>query len=273
MIQIKLPAVGRSFVMNRYVVLLAACFVIVAQNVRAEQFVVQGSTTFYDRIMTSHLPEIERVSKQTLVVIPTKTSLGLLALFEMQADFAMISTELKNEVADLKGTNPDLTFDNLQTFKITNTRMAFAVHPSNPVRSVSASVMRRILVGEITNWREIGGEDKPIRLVFVRDGGGVQTSVQGQLLEGAAIRAPDEIRVQVGTQVLKVVEQEPGALGISQLGLVRRSSAAELLTDVAVDQTLSLVTLGPPTAAMRSVIGAAQHIMNADTAQNGLPVR
>jgi phosphate transport system substrate-binding protein len=261
-----------SFV-NRYVVLLAACLVIVAQEVRADQFVVQGSTTFYDRIMTTHLLEIEHMSNQKLVVIPTKTSLGLLALFEMQADFAMISTELKSEVADLKHTNPDLPFDNLETFKVANTRMAFAVHPSNPVKSVSAGVMRRILLGEITNWREIGGEDKPIRLVLVRDGGGVQTSVQGQLLEGTPIRAPDQIRVQIGTQVLKIVEQEPGALGISQLGLVQRSSAVELTTNVAIDQTLSLVTLGPPTAAMRAVIGAVQHITKADVEQIGLPIQ
>ena len=133
--------------------------------------------------------------------------------------------------------------------------------------------MRRILLGEITNWREIGGEDKSIRLVLVRDGGGVQTSVQGRLLDGAPIRAPDQIRVQVGTQVLKIVEQEPGALGVSQLSLVQRSSAAELITDVVIDQTLSLVTLGPPTAAMRAVIGAVQHITKADIEQNGLPAQ
>jgi phosphate transport system substrate-binding protein len=226
---------------------------------------MQGSTTFVDRIMARHLAAIEKMSNQTLVVIPTKTSLGLLALFEMQADFAMVSTQVENEVADLKASNPRLAFENLRTFEIANIRMAFAVHPSNQIRSVTVAVMRRILLGEITNWRELGGEDTPIRLVLVRDGGGVQASVQWQLLKGAPIRAPDQIRVQVGTQVLKIVEQEPGALGISQLSLLERSSAVELSTDVAVGQKLSLVTLGPPTAAMRAVIGAVEQITKVDT--------
>jgi phosphate transport system substrate-binding protein len=256
---------------NRCVIVLAAFFSIIAQDAWADQFVMQGSTTFCDRIMTRHLAAIEHMSNQTLVVIPTKTNLGLLALLEKQADFAMISTQIGNEVADLRRTNPDLAFDDLKTFEITKTRMAFAVHPSNPIRSVTVDVMRRILLGEVTNWRDLGGEDTPIKLVLVRDGGGVQTSVQGQLLKGLAIRAPDQIRVQVGTQVLKIVEQEPGALGISQLNLVQRSSAVELSTDVAIDQKLSLVTLGQPTTPMRAVIDAVQQITKTDSEQNSLP--
>jgi phosphate transport system substrate-binding protein len=224
----------------------------------ADQFVMQGSTTFSDRILSTHLTAIERSSTHTLVVIPTKSSLGLLALFEGEADFAMISTQIESEIAVLSQTRPELPFDRLQIYEVSRTRMAFAVHPTNPVRSASIGVMRRVLSGEITNWQGLGGQDIAIKMVYVRDGGGVQTSVQSQILGGLPIHVPDPIRVQAGTQVLKIVEQEPGALGMSQLNLLLRSHAAELSTDIPIEQRLSLVTLGPPTFQMRSVINAVQ---------------
>ena len=80
-------------------VLLLGCSAAAAQS-----YVVQGSTTFTHRIMDAHLAEIEMGSGHRLTVIPNKSSLGLLALFEKRADFAMISGPLNAEVQALKQT-------------------------------------------------------------------------------------------------------------------------------------------------------------------------
>jgi ABC-type phosphate transport system substrate-binding protein len=266
----KIPSIAskqkrdRRSLVNRCGLIVLVAFVFPAQCAWADELVIQGSTTFSDRILSTDLSAIERASKHTLVVVPTKSSLGLLSLFEVQADFAMISTGIEGEIAVLRQNHPDLPFDRLQTFEVSRTRMAFAVNPTNPVRSASIDVMRHVLSGEITNWRDLGGQSIAIKLVLVRDGGGVQTSVQSQILNGMPIHAPDAIRVQVGSQVLKIFEQEPEALGLSQLNLLLRSHAVELSTDVAIEQRLSLVTLGPPTAQMREVIGAVQKIAKTD---------
>jgi phosphate transport system substrate-binding protein len=245
---------------NCRAIILLVVLMLPAHVARADRFVLQGSTTFNDCIMSNYLSAIEQATNHTLVVIPTKTNLGLIALLEGQADFAMISTRIENEIGTLRQTNPDLPFDLLQTFNVSRTRMAFAVNPANSVRSTNIDMMRRVLSGEITNWRDLGGPDLAIKLVFVRDGGGVQTSVENQVLDGIPIRAPNPIRVQVGAQVLKIVEQEPGALGMSQLNLVERSHAVELSTNITIEQKLGLVTLGAPTPQMLEVINAVKHI-------------
>ena len=247
--------------MNCRAIILLIVLMLPGHSARADRFVLQGSTTFNDCIISSHQSAVERATNHTLVVIPTKSDLGLIALLERQADFAMISTRIDSEISvALRRTNPDLPFDLLRTFEVSSTRMAFAVNPANAVRSISIDTMRRVLSGQITNCHDLGGADLAIKLVFVRDGGGVQTSVEGQVLDGVPIRAPDLIRVQVGTQVLKIVEQEPGALGMTQLNLVERSHAVELSTNVAIEQKLSLVTLGAPTPHMLEVIDAVKHI-------------
>jgi ABC-type phosphate transport system substrate-binding protein len=66
------------------------------------------------------------------------------------------------------------------------------------------------------------------------------------------------VRVQVGTQVVKVVSQEPGAIGITQLSIVRKSGAVQLETERAVEQVLSLVTFGEPSDEARRFIHAMQ---------------
>jgi phosphate transport system substrate-binding protein len=227
----------------------------------ANSLTVQGSTTFNQRLLVPHQGAIEAASGQKLNVVPNKSSTGLLALFEGRADLAMISSSLESEVQLLRQTHPSLAFDRLKTFSVSRTRIALAIHPSNPLRHVSADKLRRVFTGEITNWRELGWKDLPIRLVLVRDGGGVQLSLEAAL--AAKVTANDPIRLQIGSQVPKVVEQEPGALGLAQLGLVRKHNLPELAIGQVVEQQLNLVTLGEPSSAMKAVIEAARIVATA----------
>ena len=55
-------------------------------------------------------------------------------------------------------------------------------------------------------------------------GGGVTLSVASELFGGQPFTPANPIRVAFGAQVVKVVEQEPRALGIAQLGLTRSTS-------------------------------------------------
>jgi phosphate transport system substrate-binding protein len=227
-----------------------------------QTFIVQGSTTFTHRVMEPYQSAIEAASGHKLMVVPNKSSLGLLALFEKRGDFAMISGPLEAEIGTLRSTNPDLPFDRLQTFNIANTRMAFAVNRDNPVHAITDAKMRRILLGEIQNWREVGGADLPIRLVMVREGGGVEASIEAALLGGKSISVPNPILVQISSQVVKITEQLAEALGLSQLSIVMNSNTLELKTEHPVEQHLDLVTLGEPTPEMRKVIVAARDIMS-----------
>lgn len=226
----------------------------------AQTFVVQGSTTFTHRVMEPYQSAIEDASGHKLTVVPNKSSLGLLALFDKRADFAMISGPLANEIARLKLEHPDLAFDRLRAFQIWSTRMAFAVNKKNPVRHLASEQMRAILLGTITSWHEVGGPNLPIRVVHVRDGGGVQASIEQELLDGKVMHVPDAIPVQISSQVVKIVEQVPEGLGLSQLSIVKGANVAELKLDSNIEQHLTLVTLGDPTPAMQKVIEAAREI-------------
>lgn len=231
------------------------------QPAAAETISVYGSSTFYSQLMNPLQSAIESKSGHKLMVVSNKSSLGIMALFEKRADLAMISASLESQIAVLKRTNNALEFDKLKNFPVMHIRAAFAIHPKNAVRNVSIDQIRKILTGEINNWKTLGGTDIPIRVVIVRGGGGVPTAVEAELLDGKPITATEHaIYVQSGAHVMAVVGQEPGALGLAQLNLVQKHKLPELKTDRPVDQQLNLVSLGEPTAAMRAVVKATQEI-------------
>ena len=213
---------------------------------RSDNLVLQGSTTFATGVAQPFASAVEAQTGHHLEIIPNRSNLGLLALFEHKADLAMISTTLERELKILRRSNPDLPFQRLRAFEISRTHAAFVIHPSNPIRKARLQDIGKILTGEISNWRQLGGPDLPIRIVAVREGGGALASVESRLLDGAHISARDVIRVQVGTQTVKVVAQEPGALGITLLAIVKSSSAVELVTDEPIEQVLNLVSLDDP---------------------------
>jgi ABC-type phosphate transport system substrate-binding protein len=226
----------------------------------AEMLVVQGSTTFTRQIMEPHQRAIETAAGHQLTVIPNKSVPGLMALLEGRAHMAMISAPLDHEVAKLSASAMSHPVGRLRAHEIATTRVAIAVHASNPVRKASLDMVTRVLLGELHNWQQLGGPERPIRVVLVGGGGGVTGVVESELLKSQAAQAPNIIYVKTPVQLIQIVEQEPGAIGFAQLALVNQRRATELVTDKPIQQSLTLVTLGEPTPAMQSVIDAARAV-------------
>src|ERR1019366_4097006 len=227
-----------------------------AGTARSDNLVLQGSSTFSTAVALPFASAVEAQTGHHLEIIRNRSNLGLLALFEHKADLGMISTILEREVEILGRSNPGLPLQRLKAFEISRTRAALVIHPDNPVHSARLQDIGKILTGEISNWKQLGGPDLPIRVVAIREGGGVLASVEARLLDGSHISAPDMIRVQVGTQVVRVVAEEPGAIGIPQWTMVNSSSAVEMITAQPIEQVLSLVSLDDPSPAAIAIIDA-----------------
>ena len=70
------------------------------------------------------------------------------------------------------------------------TALAVVANAKNPVSELSTEQLRKIFAGEITNWKDVGGLDEPIRVTIravPETGAGVL--FQQVVLKGAAIRA------------------------------------------------------------------------------------
>ena len=82
------------------------------------------------------------------------SSAGIKAALDGSATIGMSSRELKEEEI-AEGANPLI---------ICRDGIAVAVNPENPVQNLSKDQVQKIFMGEITNWKEVGGNDEEIIL-------------------------------------------------------------------------------------------------------------
>jgi phosphate transport system substrate-binding protein len=255
----------RKAVTRRVLATALAAGVVCGQTTisNADTVRIQGSTTFNTHLLEPNKSAIESEAGHRLDVVANKSINGLVALVEGRADVAMLSAPLEVELKILHTTKPDFPHTMLRSFEIARTKVSLAVHPSNPVRAISRADLRRILLGDLTNWSDIGGPNLAIRIVAVREGGGVTATVQTQVLDGRPLATPGMIRLETPKQVLRVVEQEPGSLGLTQAALLVEHRHPELLLDKPIEQELHLVTFDAPTPAVKRVIDKLRTIARA----------
>ncbi len=95
----------------------------------------------------------------------------------------------------------------------------FVVNEDNPVDSITVDQARAIYAGEITNWKELGGEDREI-IPFQRNSeAGSQTLMEKLVMQGTPMMDPPTDYI-VGTmgqlmEAVKSYDDSPGAIGYS----------------------------------------------------------
>jgi phosphate transport system substrate-binding protein len=222
----------------------------------AGQVTLHGSTTVNNAIMVPKKAEIEKASGQQLDIVGNGSGRGIVDLVEGKAQIAMISAPLEDEVKKLNEKTPgSVDAGRLKAHQIGESRVAFAVHSGNTVKSLTNAQLTDVFAGKIKNWKEIGGADQPIVVVAAQPGDGLRSMVEATLLKGGSL--PGDTRAMTNaTQVAKVVSQLPGGIGIVAPNAID-SSVAELHGDTPIVQPLILVTMGDETAEIHQVLEAA----------------
>jgi len=67
--------------------------------------------------------------------------------------------------------------------------IAIAVHPSNPLANMSLTIgqLRDIFSGRVTNYKELGGPDRPIVLVQREDGSGTRSMFESLVMNNSEV--------------------------------------------------------------------------------------
>ena len=146
---------------------------------------------------------------------------GIAALINGTADIANASRAMKAEERQAAEAN------GIQPFEIQVARDALAVivHLSNPVDSLTLQQISDIYSGKITNWKEVGGEDRPIVLLSRETNSGTHVYFLEEVIrlgdtENPALFSPDTLLLPSSEGITTEVRQNPNAIGYDGLGYV-----------------------------------------------------
>lgn len=95
---------------------------------------------------------------------PTGSSAGIQAVERGRCDIGLSSRNLKDEEKE-KG---------LEATVLAYDGVAVIVHPDNPVSSLTPEDIKKVFTGEITNWKDLGGDDLQIVCIGRESGSGTR---------------------------------------------------------------------------------------------------
>jgi phosphate transport system substrate-binding protein len=113
---------------------------------------------------------------------------GLTALINGTCDIAESSRSIEPkelEKAKAKGVAP-------KEFLVALDGIAVVVHPKNPVKNLTVDQLRGIFLGEITNWKAVGGVNKTIVLLSREFNSGTHIFFKEHILRRGIIKGPEE---------------------------------------------------------------------------------
>lgn len=106
------------------------------------------------------------------------------------------------------------------------------VHPSNPIKNLSIEQIQKIYLGEINNWKEVGGLNMRIALVNREAGSGTRGAFEELVMGKTAGKMSNHSLVQASTGAVQqtvVITKE--AIGYVSLGSLDPKAVKMILTD------------------------------------------
>jgi len=181
---------------------------------RGSDTIVNLALAWAERYQTLH-PEV-RIS-----VSGGGSGVGLTALTNGTVDIANASRQIKPEEVEqarARGIEPI-------EFVIARDAIAVIVHPDNPVEQLTLQEISDIYSGRIDNWREVGGEDRPIVRLSRETNSGTHVYFLETVLrlgdsDSEVLFSTDTLLLPSSEGIVYEVRQNPNAIGYDGLGYV-----------------------------------------------------
>lgn len=146
---------------------------------------------------------------------------GIASLINGTVDIANASRSIKDEEiaqAQQQGVDP-------QEHVIARDAIAVIVNPNNPVQKLTMRQVASIYRGAINNWKELGGEDRPIVRVSRETNSGthvyfLEAVVRLGEKDNKAIFSDDTLLLPSSEGIISEVGDNPNAIGYDGLGYV-----------------------------------------------------
>ena len=150
----------------------------------------------------------------TVTYNPTGSGSGITAVQEGTCDIGLSSRALKDEekAAGLKETV--LAYDGI----------AIIVHPDNPVSDLSLEQIAKLYTGEITNWKDVGGNDAQVVLIGREAASGTRDGFES--ITGTKDKCQYRQELTSTGDVITAVSQNPDAIGYASLASIKDSVKA-----------------------------------------------
>mgnify|MGYP000830363439 FL=1 len=188
--------------------LLVFALVGCGNNAAKEPVSTDGSTSM-SKVIGALSETFEADTGITVTYNATGSGSGIQAVEEGRCDIGLSSRSLKDE-EKAKG---------LQETVLAYDGIAMIVNPANPVQELDLETIAKIYTGEITNWKDVGGNDAEIVLIGREAGSGTRDGFES--ISGTKDKCQYRQELTSTGDVITTVSQNPDAIGYASLASLK----------------------------------------------------
>jgi len=200
-----------------FVGLLVLGLVFTSSVLGAEELVINGSTTVLPIAQKAAEVYMKEHPDVSISVSGTGSGDGIKALIDGTTDIADSSRFIKDSEITKAIENGVFPV----AHRIALDSIVPVVHPKNPVKDLTIEQLKGIYTGGITNWKEVGGEDKEI-VVISRDTSSGTYEVWYELVLEKERVTPKASLLASNGAVVMAVSTNTYAIGYIGLGYVNK---------------------------------------------------
>ncbi|MDW7683909.1 MAG: PstS family phosphate ABC transporter substrate-binding protein [Bacillota bacterium] len=148
---------------------------------------------------------------------------GIAALINKQTDIANSSRPMKDSEIDearANGVDPVPVIFSMDG-------LAVIVHENNPLENLTVEQIGKIFAGEITNWSEVGGEDREISLYGRQSNSGTYVYFMDRVVRGDY--SPAMQNMNGNSQIVEGVRADETGIGYVALGYIQGTTGIRAL--------------------------------------------
>ncbi len=186
----------------------AACLTGCSQDLKGTVS-TDGSTSMEKIIGSLGEAFEEQHSGVTVTYNPTGSGSGITAVLDGRCDIGLSSRKLKDAEKNQGLQETILALDGI----------AIIVNTANPISDLSLEDVGKIYTGNITNWKDLGGQDAPIVLIGREAGSGTRDGFESITKTENSCQYRQEL-TSTG-DVITAVSQNPNAIGYVSLASVK----------------------------------------------------
>lgn len=216
---------------NKFYIVLITLFVVLVSCSRPQgqdvngEMQIKGSDTIVNlvQVWAEKFSQINNVAN--LGVTGGGTGTGFAALLNNTCDIAMASRQVEeNEINLAKKQN--ITY---KEFIVGLDGLAVLVNKDNPVNNLTMEQLRDIFMAKITNWKEVGGENRPIVLLSRESNSGTHMFFKEQVIRLGDINSKDEfspksLLMPSSQAIVDEIYQNPNAIGYAGIGFMNNQT-------------------------------------------------
>jgi len=210
---------GRVSVVNG--ILLTVSLVMTGSLAMAEEISIVGAGAAMSTVFSPIKESFEKSTGHSLKLTVTSPAKSIIALSKGEADMAAVAVEPGDifEAAAKEGVTIDPA--TIDSFVIGQDRTVVFIDKSNKVKTLSKRQLKGIFTGKTTNWKEVGGADRKIVVVWGNTPG-QNAAFVNKIMDGEAVTSNAKVATDYAN-IREVVSKTPGAIGIDPHGLLNAS--------------------------------------------------